>query len=165
MFDSLDLSTNEEVHYEPIPHKTQPTSAVFDSSKLNNETTPPRRLLDCNAKLDESWSHIFAFERATSGKSVCLLVWTFMSYYKAFSVPTSSLCVMLELYTTTSLEAIKSLIINKGMAIVEDRTVNISIDKRIHCLSTTNLPFELQVLIFWDAGPPTTEKYSPKLML
>ena len=74
MVDSLDLSTNEEVHYEPTLHETQPISAVFDSSKLKSETTPPRRLLECNVKLDESWSHIFAFERATSGKSVCLSV-------------------------------------------------------------------------------------------
>ena len=64
IFDSLDLTTNEEFHYQPTPtpgSKHEAAQGDVIDEELFKQTGG-------NDRLDESWSHIFAFERARSGR-------------------------------------------------------------------------------------------------
>ncbi len=60
IFDSLDVSTNEEFHYQA----TAASSSRMETDEFGGCDTE----FDCNTKLDESWSNIFKFERARSGR-------------------------------------------------------------------------------------------------
>ena len=65
IFDSLDLTTNEEFHYQPTPVPDVKGSDNESARKSDYNEDPISAL---NDRLDESWSHIFAFERARSGR-------------------------------------------------------------------------------------------------